>query len=82
MCLEREWILAKLIARLLEERHRRGDALAVVILGRRLAVADLPAGGDLHPDDLDLDVRGAGDPEGRGQRQRGDFEGQLHLGEH
>ena len=57
--LERERVVAEHVARVLEERDRGGDALAVVILRRRLADAGLPACRDLEPDDLDLDVRGA-----------------------
>ena len=61
--LECERILAEQLAGTVEEARRRRDALAVVILGSRLAETRDATRRELDPDDLDLDVGRSRDPE-------------------
>ena len=67
--LECERVVAEQVTRRLEAADGRVHALAVVILGRGLAVAHDVAGAHLDLEQLDLYVRRARDPEGRAERK-------------
>ena len=77
-CLEVEWVVSEQLAAFFEERDCRRDALAVVVLRRRLAAARDSRCRQLHPHEVDLDVRRARDAKRRRQRQGNGAVGDVH----
>ena len=76
--LERERVVAQRGARAVDEGPGRLDRLAVAIVGRALAAADVAAVADLRPDDALGVGRPARDRERLRERERADAAGDLH----